>query len=303
MIDALTNPPLIEAFAKLISAVLWPIVVLTLVFTFKGELSSLVRRIKKGKLLGGEIELAEEINQLADATEKAQVEFGSAPVPAKDLETSEQGTKSNSDVDEIISISSKNPELGIIQLARKIEHEMKKRLAMSGHARSRQTPSFSDFVNYLDRNAGVSENLRKSIRLFWEVRNKVVHGSAETTPENLVRIIDIGLGVLSAIRAIPQERNVVLHAGADLFSDPEGKQPLVDGKGLILETTSPGGSHKSTRIFPTTHTNYKVGSTVSWEWNINRKWGQTYYRDPWTNEIKHAWGSSGEFIGRDIDEI
>jgi hypothetical protein len=36
---------------------------------------------------------------------------------------------------------------------------------------------------------------------------------------------------------------------------------------------------------------------------MNNTWAESWYRDPDTHEIKSAWGSSAEFIGRDLDNL
>ena len=179
---------------------------------------------------------------------------------------------------------------------------MKRLLALSGHLRGRSV-SYRDMAEYLGRNSAVSVNLRKSLELFWDVRNKIVHGHGDVSKEDLVRTIDIGLTVLSAIKAIPHEKNIVAHPGADMFADQEGHEPIEGVKALILETTTPGGANKLMRVFPTTKEHYRQGMTVSWEWNMDKTWDRCYYRDPWTNEIKKGWHSSAEFVGRDIEAI
>jgi len=73
--------------------------------------------------------------------------------------------------------------------------------------------------------------------------------------------------------------------------------------GLLLETTSPGGTSKEHRIFPTTKTTYQKGERVAWEWNLGKKYGQAWYKDPDTGEIKSAWRGSAEFVGRNFDKI
>lgn len=304
MTELLKNPEFIEAVAKLVGATLWPTVLLVLALLFKREISSFTRRIKKGKLLGNEFELTEELDKFAKVAEKAQSEIY---VPSRDtipnaIETAAQQA-SESDVEKIISVASENPEFGLILLARKIEVEMKRLLAMGGHLRGRRALSYRDMAEYLGKNAAVSENLRKSLEIFWDVRNKIVHAHNDIGREDLIRTIDIGLTVLSAIRTIPHEKNVVAYPGTDIFADPEGNNRHEGVKAVILETTTPGGASKHHRVFPTTKSHYRAGMTVTWEWNMSITWGQCYYRDPWTNEIKHAWGSSAEFIGRDIETI
>lgn len=304
MTDLLSNPQLIEALAKLAGATLWPLVVLVLAALFKREISSFTRRIKKGKLLGNEFELAEELDNFAKTAEKAQQEIY-VPPENEDLAGARNTAQEaeEGDTEKVISVASENPEFGLILLARKIEEEMKRLLAMGGHLRGRRALSYRDMAEYLGKNAAVSENLRKSLEIFWDVRNKIVHGHSEITREDLIRTIDIGLTVLSAIRSIPHEKNIVAHPGADMFSDPEGNHPIEGAKALVLETTTPGGARKLHRVFPTTKTDYRIGMTVAWEWNMSNTWGQCYYRDPWTKKIKQAWSSAAEFVGRDLDAI
>lgn len=65
----------------------------------------------------------------------------------------------------------------------------------------------------------------------------------------------------------------------------------------------PGEAAKTFRIFPTTRDDYIKGEILSWEWNMNRVWGEAWYRDPRTNEIKKAWGQAAEFVGRNLDHL
>lgn len=51
---------IVKAFASL----LWPILAFTFLFIYKDQLKDLMKRIKKGKLLGQEIELEEQLHQL-----------------------------------------------------------------------------------------------------------------------------------------------------------------------------------------------------------------------------------------------
>jgi len=105
------------------------------------------------------------------------------------------------------------------------------------------------------------------------------------------------------LKAIPSEINIVYHLGVDLYADSACTIKRQGVKGLILETISGGGIEKKFRIFPTTKTNYIKGKRVSWEWNLNKGWEQTWYIDPDTKQKKYAWREAGEFIGRHIDQI
>lgn len=294
---------LLDVIAKLAGAALWPIVIFVLAIMFKREISSVTKRIKRGKLFGNEFELSEEIDKLAKTAEKAQKEIYTSPEPSEPTAKHLGNEALDRDIEDIISIATDKPEFGLILLAQKIEKEMKRLLALTGHLRGGKPVSYRDMADYLGKNSAVSDNLRKSLDLFWDVRNKIVHGQTDVSKSDLIRTIDIGLTVLSAIKAIPHEKNVVAHPGVDMFADQEGQKIVEDAKALILETTALGGANKFMRVFPTTKQHYQKGMTVSWEWNMSRTWGSCYYRDPWTNEIKKGWDSSAEFVGRDIEAI
>jgi hypothetical protein len=138
--------------------------------------------------------------------------------------------------------------------------------------------------------------------MFDHVRNKIIHGSA-ATDDDALRALDSGLAILRVLNTLPNEVNVVYHPGVEVFSDALGTKPIPDTKGIILETTSPGGAIKTFRIFPTTRTHFQKGKQVAWEWNMQKGWPAAWYRDPDTGAIREAWGSSAEFIGRHLDDI
>ena len=54
-----------------ISHLLWPVAFIVCVFIFKNEISEILKRIKKGKILGQELELEREISEFKSATEIA----------------------------------------------------------------------------------------------------------------------------------------------------------------------------------------------------------------------------------------
>jgi hypothetical protein len=137
--------------------------------------------------------------------------------------------------------------------------------------------------------------LRSVIRWF--------HGRATPTEQEVLRAIDSGIVILRSLIAVARERNVVLYPRVEIFSDPEGLDPIDDGWAVILETTSPGGAVVERRIFPTTQTHFVAGKEVAWEWNGAKVWGAAWYRDPEKRTMEQAWISATEFVGRHLDEI
>jgi hypothetical protein len=108
---------------------------------------------------------------------------------------------------------------------------------------------------------------------------------------------------LRAIQAIPHEKYFVYHPGAEVYSDPEGNQVTDGVRAVILDVESPGGATRTRHVYPSTRTYFRRGMRVAWEWNLDRVFGESWYQDPDTNEVKHGWSSSAEFIGRPLEEL
>jgi hypothetical protein len=132
--------------------------------------------------------------------------------------------------------------------------------------------------------------------------NKIIHGAA-ATDDDALSALDTGMTILRALNVLPNEVNVVHHPGVEIFFDAAATKPIPDAKGVILETTSPGGVMKMFRIFPTTRTHFQKGKQVAWEWSMQKVWPAAWYRDADTGTITQAWVSSAEFIARHLDDI
>ena len=187
----------------------------------------------------------------------------------------------------------------LIQSAR-LEDEARRALAIRGLLRGRPFVSLSQSLSELEPH-GFPRNLSEVAKLFSDVRNSIAHARPATDDET-VRALNLGNTILGAIKALPNEINVVHHPGVEVFVDPTCTNRIPDARGVILETTSPDGV-KTFRIFPTTRSHFQKGKQVAWEWSMEKVWPAAWYRDPDTDEIKEAWGSSAEFVGRHLDDI
>jgi rRNA-processing protein FCF1 len=198
-----------------------------------------------------------------------------------------------------IEQSQSSSKANLILLASEIEKELRYLLASMGLLNKSLNNFLSD-IKLLEP-YGFTE-IEKG-NYFWQIRNRVTHGQ-KIDLEEIPLAINVGLSLLKSIKAIPHEVNVVHNPGVTLYSDPECKKARESVKGIILETRKhPGDAFVSFRIFPTTRTHFSNGKIVAWEWNIENVWGESWYRDPDTNEIKYAWSSSAEFVGRNLDEL
>jgi hypothetical protein len=126
------------------------------------------------------------------------------------------------------------------------------------------------------------------------VRNQLIHGTSDTSSSELVRTIDLGIGILRALYAIPHEIHTVLYAELAIYEDNACTIMRLEVRGVMLESASSGGLIKNVRVFPTRQTGYRPGVQVSWEWNETAKWGESWYIDPETGESKYAWTVSIE---------
>ncbi len=297
----MTTSHVIAEIINAIASLLWPLITACAIYLFRTEIRDLLRRlshIKKGKLFGTEIELDEKLDQLTVDTEKAK-EITAGPdilstkgsdEPVKQLEQ------------QLLRDSTKSPRISLIALSEEIDRRMRQLLAASGWHRSFTDTSMSGSVERLLAQGSLPRHVSGSVKLFQEVRNKIIHGSI-ATDEEVVRAVDAGFTLLKAIELIPLEKNTVYRTGVPLYADAQCTQLINNAHGVILETISPGGAQKSLRIFPTTQTHFEVGKRVAWEWNPRNIWGPAWYKDPGTGECKQAWGSSSEFIGRHLEDV
>ena len=289
---------LIIALARL----MWPIVTLALILVFRKDLTALFARVRKGKLLGHELELDPAIQEFQRSIREAQEEAPEPEVPPQRLQ--QQVQELDRDTKEILDVAALDLELGIVKLATKLEREVRLLAASLGQLDSRRHVSLFQMFSLLVEKGYVPRHTADSLRSFWELRNRIVHGRGEESDKDVRRVLDIGLVLLKTIRAIPHVINVVAYPDVELFSDASCVTRIEDAVGVVLNTTSPGGADVNKLIYPTTMRGYyQKNKRVTWEWNLSKTWGTAWYVNPDTGEKEQAWGSSGEFVGRHIDDI
>lgn len=291
-----------EPFSNLIKALaslLWPILGFVVVYLFKEELRDLLRRLKKGKLFGQEVELEASLKQLNASAVAVASEVRQLPPASPDPELE---VPNEDAANEILKLAATSPKAALVTLSAKIEKEARELVAITGHLKGRTHLGLRDAVGEVAATTGLPPHVAGSLKQFSDVRNRIVHGHG-ATDDDVLRALDSGITILKALTAIPRETNVVWDPGVTVYSDPELKTPISGVKGVILETTSPGGAKKSKRIFPSTKEWFKKGQRLSWEWSFDQTWSKAWYKDPETSEIKSAWGSAAEFVGRPLDEI
>ncbi|SFO37674.1 hypothetical protein [Nitrosospira briensis] len=285
-----------------IAALLWPLFAFTALLLFRPQIVNLVGRLKKGKLLGQEIELNESLKQLDQSATSVEREVAALPVPEEAATTPEERVEEAGVVRLIIAEAARSPKAALILLASELERLAREILATTGHLEGRRFIPVNRAIIELDKKFGLPKHIPSSLKFFWEARNRLIHGG-EGTDEDILRAVDSGLTILKALQAMPRETNVVHDPSVVIYNDPELKNPMSEVHAVLLETHAPGGASKSLRIFPTTRTHFKKGHHVAWEWNMSAVFGQAWYRDPATGKSKLAWSSAAEFIGRHLDSL
>ncbi|RZF78801.1 hypothetical protein EXT46_15395 [Pseudoalteromonas sp. CO325X] len=292
----------ISELLKALASLLWPIFAFVVLFLFRSQLADAIGRFKKGKLLGQEVELNDSLANLQRSASQLSEEVSA--IPSSEVESSDGNELEDdeSSVKAIIHEAARSPKAALILLAAEIEKEAKQTLASIGKLKGRKSINLRQAIDELDSHYGLPRHISSSLRLFWETRNKIIHGG-ETDERNILSAIDSGVSILKSLQALPRETNWVHHPGVPIFSDSKCTVPISNGKGVILKSASSSGAKIFYRIFPTTRTHFEKGRKVAWEWSHENSWSDAWYRDPESNEIKLAWNSSMEFVGRHLDEV
>jgi len=301
-VDNATLFKLINELIVAVATLMWPIVTLILILVFRKDLTALLARVRKGKLFGQELELDPAILEFQKSVREAQQEVPEPEAAPQELQ--QQEAELDRDTKDILEIAARDPELGVVKLATKLEREVRLLAASLGQLQAKRHVSLLQVFSILVEKGYVPKNTAESLRSFWELRNQIVHGRGDENYKDIRRVLDIGLVLLKTIRSIPHEINVVAHPEVELFSDANCTTRISDAVGVLLNTTSPGRADVFKRIFPTSRPGYyQRGKRVAWEWNLSKIWGPAWYIDPDTGERKQAWSSSGEFVGRHVDDI
>lgn len=286
-----------------IAALLWPLFAFTTLFVFRIQLSDLVKRLKRGKLLGQEIELNESLEALNKSAKSVEQEIAALPPPVTSQITAIVKAPLEEDaVRLILSEVAKSPKTALILLASELEKLALQILASTGHLQGRRFMPITLAIKELQRTLGLPDHVQSSLKLFWNARNRLVHGG-EGTEEDILRAVDSGLTILKALQALPREVNIVLEPNVTVYVDADLAVEMLHVRGVILETTPPDGVTKFLRIFPTTRSHFQKGKQVAWEWNMQKVFPQAWYRNSTTLLPTAAWSSAAEFVGRHLDEI
>lgn len=189
---------LISALASLT----WPVIAVVIVNWFRSEIRAILSRIKKGKFLGQEIELAELEAKTVAAEEKAEDWGASSGASEPHLEAS--GTvgpdMAQDDVEEVLREASRSPRLGLMLLSAKIERAAREWAADTGLAAPDRPRALSVIVRQLVAGEQLPDEAAEALYLFTRVRNRIVHGD-DADDDEIARAIDSGTRLLRLLRS------------------------------------------------------------------------------------------------------
>jgi hypothetical protein len=289
--------PLLQAVASLG----WVIFAFVALFLFKHEITRALYRLRKGKFLGQEFELSEDLVSLQTSATALALKVQELPPDGREAAVANQEEEFDTKIRPILQQAANSPKVALMMLSAELEKQALHGLATRGLLRGRPAVPLSQALSELHQ-YGFPPILEGSLELFKSARNKIIHG-ADATDDDALRALDSGMTILNALNALPNEVHTVYQPSVNIFSDAACTKPFPNAKGVILESKSPGGVIRRKTIFPTTRAHFQKGKQVAWEWNVNKQWPAAWYRDPDTGGIESAWGSSCEFVGRHLDDI
>jgi len=168
----------ISELIKALASLLWPILGFVSIFLFRSEISNAIGRIKKGKFLGQEVELNDEIVKLQQTAAVASEEVALLPQSTNEKDEEKIKTDKNEEdvIRGIIKEAGRSPKTALILLASEIEKEARQTLASIGKLQGMRKMTLSQIINELDSHYGLPKHVSSSLRLFWDTRNKIMHG-------------------------------------------------------------------------------------------------------------------------------
>jgi hypothetical protein len=205
--------------------------------------------------------------------------------------------------EKILEEAIQSPAVAMMRLSLEIDRQLRLILAVIGSLGDYVGPSPNQALDFIaiHMKAPIPSELRDTLNDFWDLRNRVVHGPG-SKQSIAMRSVDYGLRILRMVQSIPRPSFIVVTV-VTVFSDSACSIPRQDVGGVILEHLGPAGEKYGAHIHPS-RKEYSQGQSVSWEWGrTGEGWGNTWYFDPRSAEIKSAWGESLEFVGRPLDQI
>lgn len=274
--------------AQILKIVIWPACTLIFlmfgVYIFRQQISDMFPRVrtgeieisKKGFRLEFEQDLTYQISQLDD------------------LQT---------DTKTIVDQAAKSKDKAIVLAWNLLSRRLKRILAESNWGNGQFTDVRTS-ITLLVNLGVIPNNTSSSLNVLENERDRIVKYQGEEKPSSAEGAIIAGIQILRVLYALSPQQNIVEYAGLKIYKDSSCKEQVSGVTGVMIRSVliDKVGPPRYA-VFPTTRTDYEKGERLTWKWDLSRGFGEAWYRDPNTNEIKKAWDSSALFIGGNIDTI
>lgn len=300
---------MIESLAKLFSAlaqVMWPMVAIYAIWKFGPDITSLLQRLRRGKLFGQEVELHESLTKLDQAASKMQAEAtetspklaAATTLPA--LPVSKHGQNSTS---EVANAAVRSPRAALMLLASKIEQRVNDHVGRTAKYFRQPAPPMAEALKELKYSESKIPGGLDAIRQFWELRNQLIHG-AGVSDDDLLRAIDSGSKILRALEYVGGPRVIVIDPKVAVFADPDLERKYEGKIGVLVELQHVPDGATEIMVVPVSYSHYTVGQRITWGWLTGEKFSAAWYRDPSTGQSKLAWkDSSSTFNGTQWKDV
>ena len=243
------------------------------------------------KVEGDQTALLQDIHKKVQQLQASSSELAKAVPVVDELEVT---------IKSILDEASKSPIAALLTLSSALESEAQKIIAASGwNNHEGKDFTLDQSIERLIELGQAPRVAAQTFKLFSVVRSKMGNSGNAVSDADILSAIDSGVTILRVLYAIPVEQNVVYRPAVPLYSDAVCTQVIDDVKGLVIESTSLGGTKQFFRVFATTRSDYVKGEHVTWEWNRQRIWPTFWYHDPVSNQC--IMGGSMEFVGRDLN--
>ena len=154
---------------KAIASLLWPLLAFYFLWLFKSQIGDAIGRLKKGKLLGQEVELNDTLETLQQDASQFSDEVAALPKPkepmsANDNENERGDTENDNIIRSVIHEAARSPKAALLILA--AEKEARQTLASIGKLEGRTHIPISQAIRALDSHYGLPQHMSSSLKLF-----------------------------------------------------------------------------------------------------------------------------------------
>ena len=202
--------------------------------------------------------------------------------------------------DRVLDEASLDPRLGLMSIARELELEVNRLLAVSGWGQGRRRWPLAQAVDKLVEMQQLPASTSHAIRAFTSVRNLAVHGAKTPDEQAVTAAVLAGIDIYVGIASIPREAHIVDEINIELYADEELTQRIERGVGVALHNVGPDSLSRT--VYPTTRDYFRPGDEVAWGWGPGR-WEAAWYRDRESGAAMQAFDAALEFVGPPLREL